>query len=42
MGEYTNLISFMNIDSSRNLFLIIGLLSLIAIIVVIFIRKKNK
>ena len=42
MEKFTNLIPFMNIDSSRNLFLIIGLLSLIAIIVVIFIRKKNK
>ncbi|MEB3025200.1 MULTISPECIES: LPXTG cell wall anchor domain-containing protein [unclassified Parvimonas] len=42
MENFTNLIPFMNIDSSRNLFLIIGLLSLIAIIVVIFIRKKNK
>ncbi|MEB3072870.1 LPXTG cell wall anchor domain-containing protein [Parvimonas sp. C2] len=42
MENFTNLIPFMNIDSSRNLFLIIGLLSLIAIIVVIFIGKKNK
>ena len=42
MENFTNLIPFMNIDSSRNLFLIIGLLSLIAIIVVIFISKINK
>ena len=39
MGEY---ISFMNIDSSKNLFLIIGVLSLIAIIVVLVMKRRNK
>lgn len=42
MGEYTNLISFMNIDSSKNLFLIIGVLSLIAVIVVLVMKRRNK
>ena len=42
MGEYTNLISFMNIDRSKNLFLIIGVLSLIAIIVVLVMKRRNK
>ncbi|MBF1307659.1 MAG: LPXTG cell wall anchor domain-containing protein [Parvimonas micra] len=40
MEKFTNLILLMNVDSSKNLFLIIGLLSLIAIIAVLFIKKK--
>ena len=40
MEKFTNLIPLMNVDSSKNL--IIGLLSLIAIIAVLFIKKKNK
>gem|GEM_PF-816100 len=42
MEKFTNLILLMNVDSSKNLFLIIGLLSLIAIIAVLFIKKKKK
>ena len=42
MEKFTNLIPLMNVDSSKNLFLIIGLLGLIAIIAVLFIKKKNK
>lgn len=42
MGNFTNLIPLMNVDSSKNLFLIVGLLSLIAIIAVLVIKRKNK
>ena len=35
MEKFTNLIPLMNVDSSKNL-------SLIAIIAVLFIKKKNK
>lgn len=41
MEKITNLIPLMNVDSSKNLFLIIGLLSLIAI-VLLYIKRKNK
>ena len=42
MENFTNLIPLMNVDSSTNLFLIVGLLSLIAIIAVLVIKRKNK
>lgn len=42
MENFTNLIQLMNVDSSKNLFLIVGLLSLIAIIAVLVIKRKNK
>ena len=42
MENFTNLIPLMNVDSGKNLFLIVGLLSLIAIIAVLVIKRKNK
>lgn len=42
MENFTILIPLMNVDSSKNLFLIVGLLSLIAIIAVLVIKRKNK
>ena len=42
MENFTNLSPLMNVDSSKNLFLIVGLLSLIAIIAVLVIKRKNK
>ncbi|MFT4445191.1 MULTISPECIES: LPXTG cell wall anchor domain-containing protein [unclassified Parvimonas] len=42
MGKFNNFIPLMNVDSSKNLFLIVGLLSLIAIMVIIYLKKKNK
>lgn len=42
MENFTNLIPLMNVDSNKNLFLIVGLLSLIAIIAVLVIKRKNK
>ena len=41
MEKITNLIPLLNIDSSKNLFLIIGLLSLVAIIAIVFIKRKK-
>ncbi len=41
MEKITNLIPLMNVDSSKNLFLIIGLLSLVAIIAIVFIKRKK-
>lgn len=40
MEKFTNLVPLLNVDSSKNLFLIIGVLSLIAIIILYIKRKK--
>ena len=42
MENFTNLIPLIHVDSSINLFLIVGLLSLIAIVAVLAIKRKNK